>query len=137
MASFIAQLNDITEDIDVEVSLGEKKLLTSGVVFTDQGKPIHIKVADINITFIFEQDDSSKKTYFDVKAKDSSDVNPKDVIFSLINFNSPFGHGKIEPMSLIFTDNLTLYLSFFVVKIGKNNNTYQFSYSFFYGEKNG
>jgi len=130
MAKFLASLNGKEEDINIDVSLGNLKLLTSGVLFTTNGKPITINFDDVTLNFHFEENKSSTELSFETRK-----VEDKEMDFVLINFNSPFGQGKIEPVNLIFTDYFDLHLSFFVHKIDKHKLNYQLTYSILYGEK--
>lgn len=131
MAKFLASLKGKEEDINIDVSLGHLKLLTSGVLFTTNGKPISINFDDVTLNFHFEENKSSNELSFETRK-----VTDKEMDFVLINFNSPFGQGKIEPINLIFTDEFDLHLSFFVHKIDKHKLNYQLTYSILYGEKN-
>ena len=131
MAKFLASLNGKEEDISIDVSLGHLKLLTSGVLFTTNGKPISINFDDVTLNFHFEENKSSNELSFETRK-----ITDKEMDFVLINFNSPFGQGKIEPINLIFTDEFDLHLSFFVHKIDKHKLNYQLTYSILYGEKN-
>lgn len=130
MAKLQACIGETTEELSVEVTVDNLKLLTSGIVFTTNGKPITIDFDDVKLNIRFEQDDSNQATNFESKY-----ISSKELDFILTNFNSPLGQGKIEPINLIITDYFDVHLSFFVHKLDKHNQSYQFTYSLLYGEK--
>lgn len=130
MAKLQACMGEITEDLSVDIVIDNLKLLTSGIVFTTNGKPITIELDDLKLNIRFEEDDSIQTTNFESKY-----ISSKEVDFILTNFNSPLGQGKIQPINLIITDYFDVHLSFYVHKLDKHNQSYQFTYSLLYGEK--
>lgn len=129
MTSFKANLSDITEEINVEAKLGDLKILTSGVVFSPNGKTIEIIVDDVSIYFKFIDDEDNEKTRINTEV-----VNDRELQINLINFNSFSSQGKVTPKLLMYTEKFDIYLSYMVITLNKKEKHKQLTYTIYYGE---
>lgn len=130
MTTFKATLSHKTEDINVDVKVGDLRVLTSGVVFSPNGEIIEIVVDEVTITFNFVDDEENEKTRINTKVIDDSHVE-----INLINFNNLTSQGKVVPTALIYADNFDIYISYMVTTLNKKLNHKQLTYTLYYGER--
>lgn len=130
MTYFKANISDITEEINVEAKVGDLRVLTTGVVFSPNGKAILIDVDDVTITFNFIDDEENDKTRINTKIIDSNNAEIR-----LINFNNSSSQGKVVPTALMYTDNFDIHISYMVSTVNKKENHKQLTYTIYYGER--
>lgn len=129
MSLFKASLNEESEEIKVEIKVDDLKVLTSGTVFSSNGKTIKIMIDDVDINFNFIDDIENEKTRINTKIIDEKKVN-----INLINFNSSIGQGKIVPTLFMYTNNLDIYMSYIVNTLNRKEKHRKITYTIYYGE---
>lgn len=129
MSLFKASLNEKSENINVEIKVDNLKILTSGIVFSPNGKSIEMELDDIIIKFNFLDDEENSKTRISTKA-----INDNEVHINLINFGGSSAQGKVIPTPLMYTDNFDIYFSYMIKTLNKKEKHRQMSYTIYYGE---
>ncbi|HCA5151335.1 DUF6864 domain-containing function [Acinetobacter baumannii] len=130
MANFLAKEGDISENIEVNVSTNNLKVLTSGLVFSIGGEEIYISIDDVKVKFEFIEEDDKVKPSIKYNI---SEVNNKELVVSLINFNNTLGQGIIKPLNFLYTEHFNLYISFYVYTLNDKKSNRQISYTIYYG----
>lgn len=100
--------------MDVEIKVGDYKLLKSGSIIFNQTNNVVFTIEDIEIEFIFKHNDTKEK---DVKAVP---IGNKKVQLQITNFNNVLGTAQNVPFNVAsLNSGENLYLQYAVYSINE------------------
>ncbi|HCG8549714.1 TPA: hypothetical protein N2898_004599 [Vibrio parahaemolyticus] len=110
----------------VTLVVDEKEVLTSGIAHLDGTKSVSLKVEDLSIKFLFENDGSGSR--YTGRA-----IGNTELELTLWNFNNSLGEGKLDPIPIGQLEGKKLFLSFYVNTLSEKENVRRFEYVLYLG----
>lgn len=107
------------------VRVGEKELVVSGVVHLDT-PDVLVEFDDLVIEFKFKDDDG-------VSRYESNAEGEKKLVIILFNHKSALGEGVFKPIEIGTKENKTLFLTYFVSTVNKEEEKRRFEFALYYG----
>ncbi|MES2585664.1 MAG: hypothetical protein V4536_01955 [Pseudomonadota bacterium] len=116
----------LASDMTFEVIVGNKKLVSSGLVHLDEPRfEISIHGLVIEIVFISERDSAPKYV---------GNVVDGRLRMELINHNNSLGEGVFTPIEIGKINDKSLYMTYYVFVPSASENKRSFEFAFYLGD---
>lgn len=116
---------NLTAASPLSVIVGDKELLTSGVVHLQNQKEISFRLANLNFIFRFTSDTD--------KPRFTGEMVEDKLILNLFNFKNSLGEGRLDPVQIGTFESRKLYVTWYVNTVEVETDSRIFQYAFYLG----
>lgn len=109
----------------VKIGVGDKELVSQGILHLRSDDSITIELVDHDLTMIFSFEENKSV----IGSQYTGVGNGNKYNITLSNFNNPFGEGVVTPVAIGQVEGRELYMSFFIYTL--KNNERRFEYNLF------
>lgn len=115
----------LNSSVQVVVHVGERELLTSGVIHLEGSDPVTITVANLKFIFDFKTDDAGPR--YTGTFKDQA------LYLDLYNHKNSLGEGKLTPIEIAQVGTRPLSVTYYASTVNADTSARRFEYAFYLG----
>lgn len=111
--------------LGVSVTVGDRELLSSGVVHLDGTAPVIFDVANLKFVFDFKTDEGV--------ARYSGTMKENTLYIDLFNHKNALGEGLLTPLELAQVGGRAISITYYVSTVNADTNARRFEYAIYLG----